>query len=477
MRVALVRPLCESDFLEPCEPLGLELLAAALTAEGIPHRIFDRELDGDRVHEALRGYAPDLLVLSIMTVESMADAQRLALAQREHRPETALAAGGLLVTTCPVQAQARFPAGTHFLYGEGELSLPRLCRTLEKGNAKNPHEDAPLYPEPRQWPRAERHRLAEYIDLGAPISIRSARGCPGSCAFCATPCLPAPLNRWAGRTVAEVADEMAALCARFSPPVFNFVDDDFGPLSRIEALAEELSKRGKRAAFSLQLRSPALYAHRDLAVALQKLKENGLCRIFVGVESLSPATLDWFGKALEPGRALDALATARDKGIETHIGYILWHPLATLDSVKAEARALRERGFFSVKTAMSRLVLFPGTRLYNTLGGNSHQAVWAPMDLEMEAAYGRVEGLIAPLYKQWITGATALPRLCCLAHLSGDREPVDSLNAALERLDALAFAALMAPEEADEALIARTAVAVSLFYHSHGIGRQALRLV
>ncbi len=47
---------------------------------------------------------------------------------------------------------------------------------------------------------------------------------------------------------------MKTLAARYDA-VFNFADDDFGPLERIEALVSELGRRSLKAAFSLELRA------------------------------------------------------------------------------------------------------------------------------------------------------------------------------------------------------------------------------
>jgi hypothetical protein len=57
-----------------------------------------------------------------------------------------------------------------------------------------------------------------------------------------------------GRSIPLVAEEMKTLAARYDA-VFNFADDDFGPLERIEALVSELGRRSLKAAFSLELRA------------------------------------------------------------------------------------------------------------------------------------------------------------------------------------------------------------------------------
>lgn len=473
-RVALVRPQSDSEFLEPCEPLGPLLLKAALRENGIAAEVFDRELEGDGVQAQIVSYHPDLLVFSVMSADSLPDALRLAVSLRESLPGTALAAGGLFVTTCTQRAAALFPGGTHLLIGEGENTLPRLCRQL----AGIPLPDgAPAYRRPAEWPLADRSRLQDYLAIGAPISLRTSRGCPGSCTFCATPALPFPLGRWAARPVEDIADEMAVLSRQYPPAVFNLVDDEFGPLSRVRALTVALRGRGVKAAFALQLRAADLYAAAGKQSLFSELKAGGLCRIFVGVESMNAQTLHYFGKPLPPQATLDALRTARAAGIATHIGYILWHPLSTRESILEEVKTLRAAGFFSVKTALSRLVLFPGTALAKELQMQAHTATWAALPPPLEEWYQTLHTALAPLYRQWVRGATALPRLCGLAHLGAAAQQLaaNRVEAALEALDALAYHVMLNPQSANQQTITNTADQVRRELHAAGCPHHCAR--
>jgi radical SAM superfamily enzyme YgiQ (UPF0313 family) len=108
---------------------------------------------------------------------------------------------------------------------------------------------------PDGWAEPSRDELSSYLRCGGVINMRSARGCPGQCSFCATPQLPTA--RYAARSIRLVADEMEALASRYEP-IFNFVDDDFGSLERIEELIKELERRALKTAFSLELRAGEL---------------------------------------------------------------------------------------------------------------------------------------------------------------------------------------------------------------------------
>lgn len=461
-RVALLRPKTESDYMEPAEPLGIEALAAALAGAGIPCRLFDREIDpAATVLRQILDYQPHLIGLSVMTQDNLQDALRMLLRLRAAMPGLACVVGGLYVTLNGERARAQFPADCHFLAGEGEVSLPRLCFSLM--GIETPEPDKPFL-DPPQWPWMVRPRLQEYLDMGAPINMRTSRGCPGQCNFCATPSLPPPLGTWHARSVQQVADEMEALCAHHHPHAFNFVDDDFGPLSRVEALVDELARRGLRCALSLQLRAPALYNRPNLAPLLQKLHKGGLCRVFIGLESFDEETLAWFGKRLDPARAVAAFQAVQNAGIAIHIGYILWHGRSTLQTVRAEATRLREAGFFTTKIVMAKLQLFPGCGLHKL-----HKNTGLALPLEHE--FDRISALIAPLYDAWLVGALDVPRQHCLAWLEHGGEAaarVKRIDAELDKLDALSFAALMDPDSADEGEIAQAARAGKEALHAIG---------
>ena len=439
-RVALIRPEYEGPPQEPCEPLGCALLVAALTRAGFAARVFDRQLLSDEEFwGGVAAFAPSMAAFSLMSHENVRDSLRVLWRLRRQNPDLHVAAGGLYVTTCLPAARAQFPSGAHLLTGEGEVPLVRLCQALS-GAEMEP--DRVL--EPDEWPFADRTDLGRYVARGAAVSVRSSRGCAGHCSFCATPNLPAPYSRWAARSIANLCDELGRIKA---VPVFSFVDDDFGPLSRVEALAEELERRSMRIAFSLQLRASSLYARDDLADALPALRRAGLCRVFVGLESLSPGTLARFDKPLDPERALNALKTCDRADIETHVGYILWHPWSTMESVLSEAEALHKAGFFTIKTALSRLVLFPKSRLHaEAIGPNERQVRYAPVN--DEGYFERLAAAAQPLFDAWVTGATALPRLKCLAHLNGEARDVAAagrVRAILDELSETAFQLLHDP--------------------------------
>ncbi|NLI21311.1 MAG: radical SAM protein [Clostridiales bacterium] len=431
-RVALLRPRAR-DALEFQEPLGLESLAGQLAREGIACEIFDRELDrrlGRDTLDAVRAYGPTHVGITLMCLSEVADAQRLLVKLSDTGAE--LIMGGLLVTTATARCEALFPRRVTLVRGEGETVLPRVVRGETR--ARVLLDEAPLAP--GDWPQPLRPRLESYLSLGGVICLRASRGCAGACLFCATPGLPPPYGIRAERPIPAVADEMALLARRARAggflPVFQFVDDDFGTVERAEALCANLNRLGVRAAFSLELRGATLAAATDQATRFAGLKAGGLCRVFLGLENLDPATLRRWGKPLDPPAVLRAVARLGEAGILAHVGYILWHPEITLPALREQVRVLHANGLFSPKAALSRLMLYPGSRL---CPAGVTGPLPAPLPRACEAAWERVSAAITPLMEAWTPLAARLPDAACRAHLTGEGADLAALSGQLQALN------------------------------------------
>ena len=449
-RVALIRAFSLSDFKEPAEPLGIEAIAAVLRLNGIECELFDRELTSfDETVASVIKYKPSLIGISVLMADNAPDAIKLLLKIRQEQ-YTPCIIGGMFITTSYEQAGALFPKDCKLVAGEGETAILKVCSELT-GTIYPAMEKQHL--SPNEWPWMYRPRLQEYLDIGAPINMRTSRGCPGRCNFCATPSLPYSLNNWRGRNVNDIADEMQILCDKYTPHAFNFVDDDFGPLSRLEELTDELAKRSLRCALSLQLRAETVCRASNLPHVAEKLRKAGLSRVFIGLESFNEQTLAYFDKKLNPEKSLEAFTVMRASGIAVHIGYILWHPLSTAERVRYEAKRLKDAGFFTTKIVMARLQLFPGSKLQKD---NSYRRISMPIDSYCEEVIKKA----APLYTVWLKGALDVPLRYCLSYIDPDGEApgkVILVEEQLRRLDELAYEILIEPESVSDSLIISTA--------------------
>lgn len=453
--VLLIRPLCAVDEPEFAEPLGIERIAGHLRAHGcFDVCVLDRRLgpaerragyavdDTPGFFDELRarfadGPAPGIIGLSLMTAADIPDARRIISRLGSWWPAAQFIAGGVLVTTAPAEVARALPVNVELVRGEGEARILELARGAGAGL------DGVL--EPDQWAAAFRPDLERYARLGCAVNVQSSRGCPGSCAFCATPQLPDDLRRWRPRSISLVVDEMEEAARRLAdaglPRIFNFVDDDFGPLARLEELAEELAARGAHVAFSCEMRLASLAGQADLSERLARLHEQGLTRVFFGVESLDPATLERWRKPVRPVEALpEVLAAFSSAGVDAQAGYILWHAGQTIEGALDEAARLHELGAYSHRAAVSRLIAFPGCALEHEADARGFE----PMDPAAEAFHQRFLDAAADVAPVWTRAAVAEPYVAAKAHLTGDTEELKALRRELTESSERSYELLLA---------------------------------
>ena len=424
-RTALVRPRYDGVDHEFQEPLGPEAICGYLLARGAEARVFDRRLGASL--SDIEKFSPDWVGFSLMTEEDAPDALRLR--QMLSRPGRRFFAGGLFVTSCMEQAKALFPSDTVLIPGEGEGPVWELVTSGEVRGGPRPG--------PNDWAFASRENLSEYLARGGVINIRTARGCRGGCAFCTTPRLCAP-EGFQARDVSLVAEEMASLIRAGYPPVFNFTDDMFGDHARVEELEEALSLRGVRAAFSLEMRA------KEVSITppgkWKRLHEGGLCRVFTGMESLDPDTLKAWHKPVDVEGLAASLEAMRGAGIACEVGYILWHDGQGAEGAMREAEGLHALGLLSPKTALSRLVLFPGSLLHEKR--NAQGVELCGLKGEAARLHDMWEDILSPLLPPWRAAARACPKMACEAFLSRDMDALSALEACLGRLKEMTWHAI-----------------------------------
>lgn len=438
--VLLIRPLCEGSEPEFSEPLGIERLAGYVRSHGVDAEILDRRLYAaerraglgaqgattfwDDVRSLCAGESPQVVGVSLMTRADVADARRILSRMHAYCPQATLVAGGVYVTTATSEARRLLPRDVMLLRGEGEAALLALARG---------EKVADEFVSPDEWAEPYRPHVERYARLGCAVTLQTSRGCPGTCTFCATPQLPSALRRWRARSARLVVDEMEHVAARLEaaglPPIFNLVDDDAGPLSRLEEIALELRRRSLHVAWACELRIASLAGQPNLAERMRSLREVGLTRVFVGVESLNPNTLRTWRKHYDVESLPDVLDALRTAGVAVQTGYILWHAGQTVEGALGEARRLHELGIYTHQAAVSRMIVFLGSEL-----GKSHDGLSAfeVLGAREEAFYQAFVERTSALRERWVDAAMREPYVAAKAFLGGDDTEFVALHAQME---------------------------------------------
>ena len=341
----------EDKFPFPLENLGAGYLAAALENHGFEVDIVDgyaARWAGERTaKEAIaRLRAHSVLGLSVLQATARV-AALVARRVREHGFDGPVVLGGWAATMSPRELLEFIPQATCLVRGEAEELLPDVVRALvegaplpERGLAIRDGTGVRSLGEPVRAPFEQllpRHYAFEQ-DVAPPRSgafpIQGSRGCAwGLCSFCSTAGRYGA-KAWRMRGVDSLLRELEHPAVLTGQPVF-FVDDEFfGPCDEGFARADEFARRVLERGLRLDFGLDSLVQSFEPA-RFERLRAAGLRRVFLGLESGSPASLKTYRKGFSVKQARAALEGLRSLGIDVISGYILFQPYMSLDDVRA----------------------------------------------------------------------------------------------------------------------------------------------
>jgi hypothetical protein len=166
--------------------------------------------------------------------------------------------------------------------------------------------------------------------------LLAGRGCYADCSFCSVPAFirqSSPGQRWRGRSVGRIVDEMESIAQDFGVHRFVFQDDNFfGPgqagQARAREFAAEILQRRLLVEYFVSCRLNDVDAE-----TLRSMKASGLTRLGIGIESLNQRSLAIFNKGYHADAIYPALEVINDIGIACEVNLIFFEPLMTLADV------------------------------------------------------------------------------------------------------------------------------------------------
>lgn len=197
-------------------------------------------------------------------------------------------------------------------------------------------------------------------------SLLSSRGCSRHCTFCLSGNYgnrhPDAI-RWRPRSPENVFEEMVYLNRQYAVDRFSFVDDSFlggrgQGAQRAVRLCQIIQDSGLGLSFSLECRSDEVSEE-----LFCRLTRAGLKHVLLGVESADPAELRLYGKQETASQALDAIALLRELGLLVSIGFIMFQPLSTRESLRQNLEFLKVSRLATPGHLTNRLCLYEGSPL------------------------------------------------------------------------------------------------------------------
>ncbi len=408
MRVLLVGPDLE-------ENLSLRYLAAALRQGGHQAQLASFEQLGQLPQVVAQARGTDLVGLS-MAFQARAP-QFLQLARALKRAGVGpIVAGGHYASCAAEDLLSCHPEVDMVLLHEAERSLVELADAraqaaslhLVPGLAYREADQVrfsatrPILADLDQLPFPDRSGPVRLL-AGVPTAyLLGSRGCLGSCHYCCIRTLHrlCPGPRFRQRAEDAVADEMAALYHGRGIRQFVFHDDNFLVPSahanhqRLDSLRGALRERGV-GDLALVIKCRPQDAERSV---FENLRDMGLVRVFMGVESASAAGLRSIGRRQRVQDAEAALELCEDLGISAQFGLLIFHPEATLDTVRADLTFLRR--YQSHPLNFSRAEIYAGTPLERRMldegraCGDHLARDYRMADARVELAYRLVQALL-----------------------------------------------------------------------------------
>jgi radical SAM superfamily enzyme YgiQ (UPF0313 family) len=322
-------------------PMALPVLAS-LTPRDVDIRLIDEHLEPVDPNEPA-----DLVAISCMTA---AAPRGYELADQFRARGVPVVMGGMHPSALPQEAAEHADA---VVIGEAEGQWPQVFADFAAGRPQQFYQTAERPQLANQpLPRRDLLQADRYMTVNL---VQTARGCPHACTFCSV--TPTFGRKYRFRPIPEVIEEIRSLNTRW----VAFPDDNIvASRSRAKELFEAL--------IPLRLR---WVGQGDLSMAkdeemLRLMARSGCTWMFVGLESVSPASLRAANKRPNLGVDLaEAIGKVHHHGIDIVGSFVLGLDPDTTD-VFAETVDFAERTKLGA-AQFAVLTPFPGTVTYDDL--------------------------------------------------------------------------------------------------------------
>lgn len=369
------------------ENLGLRSIMAYLKVRGLHSLLVPFYPGGDEsVLSIVQQHNPRLVGFSLIFQYTLDEFGILMRYLRANGVTAHFTAGGHFPSLRPKETLDLIPELDSIVRFEGEVTLLELLEHLERpglwkqisglafrnGVENLISEPRPLVPDLDSLPllfRDEPQQMGSGVRMAAMLA---SRGCLFNCSFCS-------IRQFYGaskgtlrrvRSPRAVVSEMLDLYNNKNIRFFSFQDDDFAARSLaqqrwLEEFLEDLEKTGLagKVAWKIACRVDDLKSE-----TLEMMLDHGLIAVYLGVESGNDVGLQTLNKRVTVTQNLFAIDLLKQHNVATAIGFMLFDPSSTIDTVRQNISFLRtvgEDGYFPIN--FCKMLPYAGTPINDRL--------------------------------------------------------------------------------------------------------------
>lgn len=338
-----------SRFDTKIEDLGIEYISSFLKINGYPETILLHcQLDDvscDDLESILIDIKPDIVGLSISfeSTDYIGGIESAKLIKKLY-PNTKVFAGGHAATFLHERLMEDCIYIDYIVLGEGELTTLALIDCLKNvqsienvkgiiyrsGSSLSYTQKRQLIADLNSLPFADRSVYSKHKPEYA--LIESSRGCWGKCNFCSVPAFfgHGIGKMWRSRSAKNIVDEVEQVVNNWGVLKFDFVDDNFlgfGEIAeeKIFEFYELVKMKNLKIEFNIACRVESVNLSQLLL-----LREIGLKKVYIGIESGSNITLKRYGKNTSKEDNKKAINIIKQLDIEAKLCLIMFDPWTTM---------------------------------------------------------------------------------------------------------------------------------------------------
>lgn len=346
---------------EQIEHIGVAYIAGYLEEKGTAVDLYDcpyQAISMEDLLTVLKNEKYDVVGISTYFYNYMS-VKRIIRYIKKNTPSTFVFVGGYLPTLSPERLSVDKKQIDCMVLGEGEITTYELLHAVM--NEQNWHDIRGVcyFDKNEIVFNAPRDLVCHLDELPFPKRIEkdkkiytviTSRGCYGHCNFCGIKEFYQrnsnyiTRNRTAQNVIAEV-ETLIATCSSLREIRFN--DDNF-------ALASEINQKWFKEFVDLiqerkiNLKYTCLLRANDICKSKEQLaifKDIGLRMVFIGIESFVQKDLDFYNKKVKVEENIRALQICDELNIRYQIGFMMFNPETTLDSIICNIECLEKIGY------------------------------------------------------------------------------------------------------------------------------------